>query len=443
MEKKHKEVQVNIWGFMNKIPAGTMFVPLIISAVITTICIHCGLNQSLWDYLGNPMKLLFGKTGQMYSIGIILFCTGTTLTVKDFKDLSKRGLWNILAKWVPALIISAIVFIFCGVRGFLGIDSILFTIAMTSANAALFVAIATPYSDSSDMAAFPIMLILAMPIVPFIFVSFFGKAQGDSSIWSILKPAVSMLLPFILGFVLGNLDKDLKNVFKIGNKLIIPFLGFQFGSAIDIVKAFSLDTLSASLLLTVIFLAMSSIFPYIVDRFILKRPGYLAIGTACLAGTALSVPEMFIGYNFNGEIYTEADASNCLAILAFVLLITNIMAPFFTKWTMNFYFKNHQKEAHDIFIKTHPELLAAVYDENGNYRTHHHNMVIFSKIFSIRSHKEEIDVESYKENYYKKSSELESTIDSILHHKEERDIIKEDIQHEVLKEIEESNLNFD
>lgn len=49
IEKKEKKPfkGVKIWDFLNKIPAGTMFVPLVISAIITTICIHCGLGVSL------------------------------------------------------------------------------------------------------------------------------------------------------------------------------------------------------------------------------------------------------------------------------------------------------------------------------------------------------------------------------------------------------------
>lgn len=44
-----------------------------------------------------------------------------------------------------------------------------------------------------------------------------------------------------------------------------------------------------------------------------------------------------------------------------------------------------------VFEKDHPELLAAVYDENGMYRTHHHNHEIFKKVFHLKSHKEDVN----------------------------------------------------
>ncbi len=377
---------VKIWDFLNKIPAGTMFVPLVISAIITTICIHCGLGESLWSYLGNPMKDLFGSTGQMLLIGLMLFCTGTTITGRDFIEVGKRGIWIILARLIPAYIICALVFVFAGVNGFAGIDAITLVCCLTSANAALYMGIIQPYGDDSDKGTFPIMLIFSMPLVPFIFLSCFGSGEGNV-LTSVLQ-IISLLIPFFLGVLLGNLDHKIRDVFKGGNAIILPFLGFQFGSTIDLVNAFQGDVILAALLLVVIYWAVTLIIPFIVDRFILKRPGYASVGSCSLAGVALSIPAMVATYNFGGVTGAEA-AKNATAILAFVLFITNILAPFFTKWTMNNYFKHNHDDAIRVFSRSHPELLEAVYDENGNYRTHHHFHDIYSKIFHIKSHKKD------------------------------------------------------
>ena len=406
MEKKIKEKKsfkgIGIWNFLNKIPAGTMFVPLIISAIVTTICIHCGLGMSLWDYLGNPMKDLFGSTGQMLLIGLMLFCTGTTITGHDFVEVGKRGIWIILARLIPAYAICAVVFLICGVNGFAGIDAITLACCLTSANAALYMGIIQPYGDDSDKGTFPIMLIFSMPLAPFIFLSCMGS--GSSDITTSILQIISLLIPFLLGVLLGNLDQKIRNVFKGGNAIILPFLGFQFGSTIDLVKAFQGEVILAAIILTVHFWAVTIIIPVIVDKFILKRPGYASIGSASLAGVALSIPAMVGAYSFNGVSGADA-ASNATAILAFVLLITNILCPFFTKWNMNIYFKHNKEGAIKVFSRTHPELLDQVYDENGNYRTHHHNHHYFSKIFHIKSHKENIDTQNKEVNKQDESSE--------------------------------------
>ena len=58
-EKKN----VNIWKSLQKVPAGTMFVPLIIGALITTVA--QGIFQfDLWSYLGNPMQDMFSPAAR-------------------------------------------------------------------------------------------------------------------------------------------------------------------------------------------------------------------------------------------------------------------------------------------------------------------------------------------------------------------------------------------
>ena len=382
MNKEKKPFNVGIWAFLNKIPAGTMFVPLVISAIICTITVEAGLGtgitgqgQTLWEFLGNPMKDLFGKTGQMLLIGLMLFCTGTMIKPHDFVDVFKRGFWLLLARLLPAYLISALVWIICGPEGFCGIDSITFTCVVTSANAALYMGIIPPYADNSDRAVFPVMLILSMPLLPFVFISSFGNTHNADTLTKIVQ-IFSLLIPFILGFILGNLDSKIREIFKGGNTIILPFLGFEFGSTINLFNAFQPKVLLASLLLTVIFRAITMIIPYIVDHFILKRPGYASIGSSSLAGVSLSIPAMFATYAFSG-ISGESIIANSVSILAFVLLITNILSPFFTRSIMSFYFKKHQLDKIDdvkrVFGTTHPELITNLYDENYVYKKNRGN----------------------------------------------------------------------
>lgn len=360
-----------IWKWLNKVPAGTMFVPLVISAVISTICIHCGLGKSLWEFLGDPVKSLFGKTGQMLVIGLMLFCTGTMIKPHDFVEVGKRGIWIILARLVPAYAICAIVMAVCGFNGFAGVDFLMLTAVLTSANAALYMGIIQPYADNSDRATFPIMLICSMPLLPFIFISIYSSSSNDAL--AKVMQIISLLFPFLLGFLLGNLDPKIREVFKGGNAILLPFLGFQFGDTIDLVKAFNGKVIGAAILVTVIYWAVSLILPYLTDRYALKRPGYASIGSSSLAGVALTIPTMFANQTIGNVLVTDDMVSNCVATLAFVLLITNILDPFLVKWSMDLYLKRHHDDAVRVFQHDHPELLEAVYDENGNYKGHEHH----------------------------------------------------------------------
>ena len=67
----------------------------------------------------------------------------------------------------------------------------------------------------------------------------------------------------------------------------------------------------------------------------MKRPGYASVASCSLAGVALSIPLMVDQVTF-GSYATDA-----IAILAFVLAITNILCPFLTRWNNKYYQKKH------------------------------------------------------------------------------------------------------
>lgn len=93
-----------------------MFVPLIIGAVITTICQGL-LNFDLWETLGNPMKDMFSSSGQMLIIGLMLFCTGTQLKMSDIKDAMHRGMLLILVRLGVAYALCALFYALFGFDG--------------------------------------------------------------------------------------------------------------------------------------------------------------------------------------------------------------------------------------------------------------------------------------------------------------------------------------
>ena len=143
METETKR-NVNIWKTLQKVPAGTMFVPLIIGALITTIC--QGMFQfDLWSYLGNPMKDMFSSSGQMLLIGLMLFCTGTQLKLGDLRDALRRGVLLILVRLGVAYLLCGLFYAAFGYEGALGISFLAFVCAVTSANAALYMGIIQPF----------------------------------------------------------------------------------------------------------------------------------------------------------------------------------------------------------------------------------------------------------------------------------------------------------
>lgn len=321
MEEKKN---INIWKSLQKVPAGTMFVPLIIGATITTICVGI-FDFNLWDALGNPMKDMFSSSGQMLLIGLMLFCTGTQLKISDMKDALHRGVLLIIVRLGVAYALCALFYSLFGYDGILGISFLAFVCAVTSANAALYMGIISPFGDKADKASFGIMLICSMPLLPLLFLGFYGKSGfGEAQVMQI----ISLIIPFVLGMVLGNMDMDIRKVFAGGNAIILPFLGFEFGSTINLIDAVKM--LPQGLLMSIIFFVIVIVPSYLFERYILHRPGYASVASASLAGVALVIPSMAAASNAIFEPYI----SSTVAVLAFVLAVTNILCPFMVKFVI-------------------------------------------------------------------------------------------------------------
>ena len=244
------------------------------------------------------------------------------LKLSDMADALHRGVLLILVRLGVAYGLCALFYALFGYEGFLGISFLAFVCAVTSANAALYMGIISPFGDKADKASFGIMLICSMPLL---FLGFYGEAGfGEAQVMQI----ISLIIPFILGMVLGNMDMDIRKVFAGGNAIILPFLGFEFGSTINLIDAAKM--LPQGLLMSIIYFIIVITPSYIFERTVLHRPGYASVASGSLAGVAAGIPSMAAASNTAFEPYV----TSAVAILAFVLAVTNILCPFMVKFIL-------------------------------------------------------------------------------------------------------------
>lgn len=114
-------------------------------------------------------------------------------------------------------------------------------------------------------------------------------------------------------------------MFAPGTVILLPFLGISFGSSINLSLAFR-SSLSG-LLLTLLFFLLCLLPLVMIDRHLLKRPGYAAAATCSVAGLSMVVPGIAAGFNPAYAPY----ADTAIAQIAFTVILTSITIPYVVK----------------------------------------------------------------------------------------------------------------
>lgn len=99
---------------------------------------------------------------------------------------------------------------------------------------------------------------------------------------------VSLVVPLVLGIVIGNIDKELGSFILTGMPFMIFALGFSAGHGInllDSVRAGFSGVVMAILYYILVFVPM-----FFVERKVFKRAGYSEIALSTIAGLSASVP---------------------------------------------------------------------------------------------------------------------------------------------------------
>lgn len=87
--------------------------------------------------------------------------------------------------------------------------------------------------------------------------------------------------------------------------IILPFLGFEFGSTINLIDAFKM--IPQGLLLSIVYFIVVITPSYVFERTLLHRPGYASVASGLLAGVALVIPSMAAASNTAFEPYVEGN----------------------------------------------------------------------------------------------------------------------------------------
>jgi 2-keto-3-deoxygluconate permease len=295
----------DVYGFMKKVPGGLLLVPMCITALINTIFPDALANA------GSMTTALF-KGGTLTFAGFLLFASGATMDIKTLGASLKRGGVLAITHLLIAFVIGIAYVRLFGIEGIWGISAVAFVTCICACNPGVYMSIIQQYGEPADLGNFAILNILTMPAIPIIVLA---MGAGGS-----INPmeVITVLIPFCLGVFLGNMDPKVRKMFGAATPLALPFMGFCFGSSINLVSA--LQAGLQGVILAALYLVIHLCIKVPVDRGINKQPGYAAIAMSSVAGIAMSVPSML------GEAYAQY-AGVATSQIALCLVLTSIMSP--------------------------------------------------------------------------------------------------------------------
>jgi 2-keto-3-deoxygluconate permease len=303
-----------------KIPGGLMVCPLVLGCIINSIA-----PESLM--IGSFTTFLF-KQGAMPLIAVLLFCSGAQITLKTAGVALYKGIVLNIAKVLLGVSLALIIGKIYGQHAiWLGLTPLALVSAMSNSNGGLYAALASRYGDDSDVGA---IAILSSNDGPFFEMAFMAGAGLANIPWLTL---FAVIVPIIIGMILGNLDDDCREFLKPGVMLSIPFFAFPLGAGMSFKQLVSAGPPGVLLgFLTILFTGVGGYIVYklLVPKKYRKNAAVgAAIGTS--AGNAAATPAAFAAVDPSFASYAPVATAQVSASIIITAIFTPFLVDFLSK----------------------------------------------------------------------------------------------------------------
>src|ERR1700722_16043389 len=199
---------------VEKVPGGLMLVPLVLGAVCKTFAPGAG------PYFGSFTNGLI--TGTVPILAVWFFCMGATIDLRATGIVLRKSGTLVVTKTIVAWVVTMIAARFIPEAGittgiFAGLSVLAITTAMDMTNGGLYAAVMQQYGSKEEAGAFVLMSVESGPLVSMLVLGATGGAVFEPRLF------LGAVLPFLIGFALGNLDLELRNFFGRCVHPLIPF----------------------------------------------------------------------------------------------------------------------------------------------------------------------------------------------------------------------------
>ncbi len=293
---------------INKIPAGTFLVPMVISMLIYTF----------WPeamFIGGVTESWLSGSGTGFIIGMLSFASGTTISFKRIGDLLKhQGVLLLITVIIATILSFAFLYAF-GDEGILGISGIAFLAIMFSINPSVQVSVLSSYGYEEDSGILALSGLFTLPFVPLLVYSIYSSGSVVGIDW---MPIISTLIPLLVGIILGNIDEGFTQLFSPTIGALLPLLGWNLGQSMNIIEA--LQSGVSGLIITVFFfLVFSSL--YFIDKNVLGYEGISGLSFMTVAGTSTVIaPTIAESFPEVAPYVTSVNAQILFATIALAII---------------------------------------------------------------------------------------------------------------------------
>ncbi|WP_264740852.1 2-keto-3-deoxygluconate permease [Cytobacillus firmus] len=284
---------------IDKVPGGLMVVPLILGALLNTIDqLHLPFIMELLKGLGvaptpdgNYEFLKIGgftqalfKDGALTLCALFLFCAGSQMNLRVGGKALKKGVLLTTSKYLAGFFIGMLWGIMSDpVNGFLGLSTMAIIAAMTNGNGGMYAALTGQYGNRSDVGA---TAVLSLNDGPFFTLMALGLMGANFP----LIAFIAVLLPILIGMILGNLDQEVRNFLAAGETLVIPFFAFALGAGMNLASFFNPEVVGAGIVLALMTVLISGGAMALTFKLFREKSYIAPWAEASTAGNAVATP---------------------------------------------------------------------------------------------------------------------------------------------------------
>ncbi|SEB21002.1 2-keto-3-deoxygluconate transporter [Paraburkholderia sartisoli] len=306
---------MNIKKAIDRVPGGLMLVPLLLGACVHTFAPGAG------KYFGSFTNGLIAGTVPI--LAVWFFCMGATINLRATGVVLRKSGTLLVTKMIVAWVATIVASHFIPVDGvkaglFAGLSVLAITTSMDMTNGGLYAAVMQQYGTREEAGAFVLMSVESGPLISMLILGATGVAFFEPRLFA------GAVLPFIVGFVLGNLDRDLRDLFGRCVHPLIPFFGFALGNGIDLHVIATSGLPGVLIGLGVI--VVTGIPLILADRWIAGGNGAAGLAASSTAGAAVANPAII------GEMIPRFKplVPAATAMVATACLVTAILVPILT-----------------------------------------------------------------------------------------------------------------